>query len=149
MIRVCLSALFAIALAAGTLKGAGTLDIYFIDVEGGQSTLMVTPAGETVLIDAGYGARNGRDPDRVMATIHAAGVDHIDYFWRRTSIPIMWEAFPSWRRAFRSTRSSTTARRWEPTAWRPARFAARGIAPARSAPHAAARRSPSVQGRRG
>ena len=80
MIRVYLSALFVIALAAGTLKGAGTLDIYFIDVEGGQSTLVITPAGETVLIDAGYGARNGRDPDRIMATIHAAGADHIDYF---------------------------------------------------------------------
>ena len=80
MIRVYLSAVFAIVLAAGSLSGAATLDIYFIDVEGGQSTLMVTPAGETLLIDAGYGGRNGRDPDRIMATIHAAGADHIDYF---------------------------------------------------------------------
>ena len=31
-----------------------TLDIYFIDVEGGQSTLLVTPAGESFLIDAGF-----------------------------------------------------------------------------------------------
>ena len=31
-----------------------TLDIYFIDVEGGQSTLIVTPAGESLLVDTGY-----------------------------------------------------------------------------------------------
>ena len=31
-----------------------TLDIYFIDVEGGQSTLVVTPAGETLLVDTGF-----------------------------------------------------------------------------------------------
>jgi hypothetical protein len=31
-----------------------TLDIYFIDVEGGQSTLMVTPDGESFLVDAGF-----------------------------------------------------------------------------------------------
>ena len=33
---------------------ARTLDIYFIDVEGGQSTLVVTPAGESLLIDTGF-----------------------------------------------------------------------------------------------
>ena len=38
---------------------AQTLDIYFIDVEGGQSTLVVTPAGESLLIDTGYAGNNG------------------------------------------------------------------------------------------
>ena len=41
-------------------SGATRLEIYFIDTEGGQATLLVTPAGESVLIDAGYGARNAR-----------------------------------------------------------------------------------------
>ena len=38
----------------------GAFRMFFIDVEGGQSTLLVTPAGETVLVDAGYGPRRGR-----------------------------------------------------------------------------------------
>ena len=57
-----------------------SLEVYFIDVEGGASTLLVTPAGETVLIDAGYGQREGRDPGRVMAAMRDAGVDHLDFF---------------------------------------------------------------------
>jgi len=57
-----------------------SLEIYFIDVEGGASTLLVTPDGESVLIDTGYGQREGRDPARVMAAIRAAGVDRIDVF---------------------------------------------------------------------
>jgi hypothetical protein len=41
-----------------------TLNIYFIDVEGGAATLIVTPAGESVLIDAGWDGAGGRDPKR-------------------------------------------------------------------------------------
>lgn len=41
------------------LWAAATLDVYFIDVEGGQSTLIVTPAGQTLLVDAGYPRLNG------------------------------------------------------------------------------------------
>lgn len=67
---------------------ARNLEIVFIDVEGGQATLIVTPAGQTLLIDAGYGPRagrgggpniTGRDPDRIIAAARAAGVDRIDY----------------------------------------------------------------------
>ena len=56
---------------AGLVVGASTLEIVFIDVEGGASTLLVTPAGQSLLIDAGYGGREGRDPDRILAA--AAG----------------------------------------------------------------------------
>ena len=45
--------LLAVALCA-PLNAASTLDIYFIDVEGGQSTLIVTPSGESLLVDAGF-----------------------------------------------------------------------------------------------
>jgi beta-lactamase superfamily II metal-dependent hydrolase len=54
------------------------LAIYFIDVEGGQATLVVTPAGQSLLIDAGYG-RTSRDPDRIMAAVRDAGLTRIDY----------------------------------------------------------------------
>ena len=72
---VVLVGLGAVGAAAGR-----SLEIYFIDVEGGASTLLVTPAGESVLIDAGYGQREGRDPARVMAAIRESNVDHLDYF---------------------------------------------------------------------
>jgi competence protein ComEC len=70
----------AVALAVGVLTAAGNaLDIYFIDVEGGQSTLVVTPAGQSLLIDTGYPGRDGRDPNRIMAAMREARVSSIDY----------------------------------------------------------------------
>src|SRR5262245_36286281 len=73
----------AVAAAAACLLvglgAAATLDIYFIDVEGGQSTLLVTPAGESLLIDTGYAGNDGRDPKRIAAAARAAGVKQIDY----------------------------------------------------------------------
>jgi competence protein ComEC len=56
-----------------------TLDIYFIDVEGGQATLVVSPAGESMLIDAGYPGRHGRDPDRIVAAAFDARISRLDY----------------------------------------------------------------------
>ena len=56
------------------------LDIYFIDVEGGAATLLVTPAGESLLIDSGYPDNNGRDRDRILKVLREeAGVDHLDH----------------------------------------------------------------------
>jgi competence protein ComEC len=56
-----------------------TLDIYVLDVEGGNATLFVTPARETVLIDTGNGGpAAARDADRIMAAISDAGVTQID-----------------------------------------------------------------------
>jgi competence protein ComEC len=55
------------------------LQVYFIDVEGGQSTLFVTPAGKSLLIDTGWDAHNGRDADRIVAAAKSAGLTKIDY----------------------------------------------------------------------
>src|SRR5262245_35260075 len=76
-----LSALLLLVLVVSTaitLRAAATLDVYFIDVEGGQSTLIATPAGESLLIDTGY-ADNGRDAGRIMAAVREAGLKRIDY----------------------------------------------------------------------
>src|SRR6202034_3871183 len=54
------------------------LQIYFIDVEGGQSTLIVDPQGESLLIDTGWDDFNGRDADRIAAAAKSAGIDRID-----------------------------------------------------------------------
>lgn len=55
------------------------LQIYFIDVEGGQSTLFVTPAGESLLIDTGWFGNNGRDADRIVAAAKSAGISKLDF----------------------------------------------------------------------
>jgi competence protein ComEC len=64
------------ATAPGTTK---TLQIYFIDVEGGQSTLFVTPDGKSLLIDTGWPDNNGRDADRIVAAAKDAGIKKIDF----------------------------------------------------------------------
>ena len=58
-----LSFFVALTVASTALAGPADkrLDLYWIDVEGGAATLLVTPAGETVLIDTGNPGR--RDPD--------------------------------------------------------------------------------------
>jgi beta-lactamase superfamily II metal-dependent hydrolase len=56
----------------------GALQVYFIDVEGGQSTLFVGPDGESLLVDAGWPGFNNRDADRIAAAAKAAGVTKID-----------------------------------------------------------------------
>ncbi len=56
---------------------AKTLDVYFIDVEGGQSTLVVSPSGESMLIDTGWPGE--RDASRILAACRRAGVKRIDY----------------------------------------------------------------------
>ena len=56
-----------------------TLDIYFIDVEGGQSTLIVTPARQSLLIDTGFAGFDGRDAGRIVEAARAAGITQIDY----------------------------------------------------------------------
>lgn len=71
---------FATLAAASLLHAAKTLDIYFIDVEGGQATLIASPSGQSVLIDAGWPGYNGRDAGRIVAAAKKAGVKKIDYY---------------------------------------------------------------------
>jgi len=79
--RRTLAFLLTLALAAAVgsaqSKSSKTLDIYFIDTEGGHSTLYVAPAGESLLMDTG--SPGGRDVERIMAVIQAAGVKQIDH----------------------------------------------------------------------
>ena len=58
---------------------AKNLTIYFIDVEGGQSTLIVTPQGQSLLVDTGWPDHNNRDADRILAAAKDAGLKQIDY----------------------------------------------------------------------
>src|SRR3954447_1461465 len=65
--------------AASVLHAAKNLEIYSIDVEGGQATLVVSPSGESLLVDTGWGGFNKRDADRIAAAAKSAGVKKIDY----------------------------------------------------------------------
>lgn len=64
-------------LAAGAW-GADPLRIYFIDTEGGQATLVVTPSKQVLLIDTGYDAFGGRDTVRIQRAMKDADVKKID-----------------------------------------------------------------------
>jgi competence protein ComEC len=56
------------------------LEIDFIDVMGGAATLLVTPAGESVLIDSGWPGLEDRDPKRIVHVLKdLAGRDHLDH----------------------------------------------------------------------
>jgi beta-lactamase superfamily II metal-dependent hydrolase len=67
---------------SGARSGRGELQVYFVDVEGGQSTLFVMPGGESLLVDTGSpDSRNPaapRDASRIAAVCKLAGVTKID-----------------------------------------------------------------------
>src|SRR5580698_680610 len=69
----------ALCLAAASLAAAADLQIYAIDVEGGKSTLFVSPSGESMLVDSGYDGNHNRDADRIVAAARDAGIHQIDY----------------------------------------------------------------------
>lgn len=84
-----------LALVAGVSAGTSpaapkTLAIYFIDVEGGQATLLVSSSGTSMLIDAGFPGTGtfqskpgdpavARDPMRILAAAKDAGISAIDH----------------------------------------------------------------------
>jgi len=69
-----------LVLAAGSLAAARNLEIYFVDVEGGKSVLMVSPSGQSMVFDAGWpNTVNGSvSNDRIVAAVQAAGLKRID-----------------------------------------------------------------------
>lgn len=64
----------ASAPAAAQEKG---LEIYWVDVEGGAATLVVTPEGESLMMDTGWPGK--RDPERIRKVAGLAGVKKIDH----------------------------------------------------------------------
>jgi len=77
-----LFAVLALALSAAGLQAqpqSKELQAYFIDVEGGQSTLFVAPSGQSLLIDTGWPGNDNRDADRIVAAAKLAGIAKIDY----------------------------------------------------------------------
>jgi beta-lactamase superfamily II metal-dependent hydrolase len=80
LLSVLALAVFVVALPAAQRRTSKPLDIYVIDVEGGNATLFVSPSGESLLIDTGNaGAAAARDAGRIMAAIKDAGLQQIDH----------------------------------------------------------------------
>ena len=65
--------------APAQAKGPMHLLIYSIDVEGGQSTLLVAPSGASLLVDTGWPGHDGRDAERIQAAMKDAGITQIDH----------------------------------------------------------------------
>ena len=82
MNRIALATSVCLFLARSVFAGSGDgrLDIYFVDVEGGAATVIVTPEGESILIDSGYPDNGGRDRDRILDVLqNVAKLEHLDH----------------------------------------------------------------------
>jgi beta-lactamase superfamily II metal-dependent hydrolase len=80
VLTAVLAAALCVALVSAQSRARTTLDLYLIDVEGGNAALLVSPAGESILIDtANGGAAAKRDTDRIMAAVQDAGLAQIDH----------------------------------------------------------------------
>jgi beta-lactamase superfamily II metal-dependent hydrolase len=71
-------ALIFILLCSGYAQAARNLEIFFIDTEGGQSTLVASPSGQAMLIDTGYAGFGGRDANRIAEAAKLAHVKRIN-----------------------------------------------------------------------
>jgi beta-lactamase superfamily II metal-dependent hydrolase len=78
MKRFLFFSLFLVVLAAA-FPADGTLEMYVIDTEGGKALLLVSPSGQSMLIDGGFPGFNDRDAIRVEEAAGAAGVKQIDF----------------------------------------------------------------------
>ncbi len=78
-LAILFSLLPLFSLAVFAKNTAKDLRVYFVDVEGGQATLFVTPQGQSLLIDTGWPGQNGRDADRIATAAKSAGLSRIDY----------------------------------------------------------------------
>jgi competence protein ComEC len=72
-------AAFLLAIQGPVAAQSRNLDIYWVDVEGGAATLVVSPSGESLLYDAGWEVGD-RDAKRIFAVAQQAGLKKIDYF---------------------------------------------------------------------
>src|SRR5215510_7540998 len=77
---VALASVLLFLLSTATARAQPrTLDIYWIDVEGGAATLIVSPSGESLLVDTGNGTPDDRDAKRIYEAVQQTGLKKIDY----------------------------------------------------------------------
>src|SRR5207247_10051104 len=75
-----LSVLLSLCASIAVAQTRKTLDMYVVDVEGGNAVLFVMPSGESMLVDSGNGGAGAvRDAERIVAAAKDAGVTAIDH----------------------------------------------------------------------
>jgi competence protein ComEC len=77
--RTALATVLAAIVSAAPQAADRKLEIEWVDVLGGAATLIVTPAGESILVDAGWPGFDGRDAKRIKAALDRHGVTQIDH----------------------------------------------------------------------
>jgi competence protein ComEC len=75
--RILRAFLCSLAFVAA-LHAAKTLDMWVVDTEGGKALLILSPAGQSMLIDTGFPGNKDRDTNRILEACRAAGVKKID-----------------------------------------------------------------------
>jgi competence protein ComEC len=79
---LCTACVISLCLGQSAAHAASSLQIYWIDVEGGGATLIVSPSGESMLVDVGNPPPAGeRDTKRIYQAIQLAGLKKIDYLF--------------------------------------------------------------------
>ncbi len=68
-----------VLLSASAVAAADTLEIFVVDTEGGKAMIVLTPAGESMLVDAGYPTDDDRDTKRIVEAARAAGIKQFDF----------------------------------------------------------------------
>src|SRR5437867_3867645 len=71
--------LLALVCSSSAQTGGGRLQISWIDVEGGASTLFAAPNGQSLLFDTGFPGNDDRDAKRIVAAARAMGLTRIDH----------------------------------------------------------------------
>ncbi len=79
LLFACVLFVLCLNLQPAEAEESRTLNIYFLDMVGGGSTLIVTPLGESVLIDTGSLRPEHRDADRILRACEDAGLKQIDF----------------------------------------------------------------------
>ena len=77
--RVIASLFAALVFAFAAAAAEKPLQIFFVDVEGGQATLFVAPSGQSLLVDTGWPGHAYRDANRIVQAAKMAGIKKIDY----------------------------------------------------------------------
>jgi len=78
MKKILFSAFLAVLLSSVLPAASKTFDMYVIDVEGGKSLLLVSPSGESMLIDTGFPGNDDRDAKRIAEAVKAANLKQVD-----------------------------------------------------------------------
>jgi len=73
------TALLLTFLGVASVRAADTLEMFVVDTEGGKALILLTPSGQSLLVDAGYPTADDRDTNRIVAAATAAGIKHFDY----------------------------------------------------------------------